>query len=342
MKHVFYVTSHLTFNITNKIVELDDIKPQDCVLLLAREYHIPEKFNAQYPNQIATSYNISVNQGRVFAGVNIFKTQNNIRYFDKLVDEYIKGEDFVWYASVCSNDICSLMVTKSNCVGFYIVEDGLASYRDFNPQTFTGARYWMYRLLLKPFFNRIFAVKNHFISDDDPKFKGCIATNTRCFPLHQHRLRVIGLPFENVELDEIPNAILSVDPLFLVIDEQATRKVYEQLAAYIQSKGYQTIAYKFHPRFNAQSNKELKEMYQSMLQQYFMVPMIELAPDVVIEGVLKNYKCDFYTSNSSIAIYGAAAGATCYSYIPLLKPFTDAFSADSLIPQVCTLIECLP
>lgn len=341
MKHVFYVTSHLTFNITNKIVELDGINPQDTVLLLARDYHIPEKFNAQYPNQIATSYNISVSQGRVFAGANFCKTIKNIQFFDKLVDEQIKGEDFLWYASVCSNDICSLMVTKKNCKGFYIMEDGLASYRDFNPQTFTGIRYWLYRLLLKPLFYRIFAVKNHFISDDSPKFIGCIATNSRCFPLHQHCLRIIGLPFENVELQEVPEAVLSVDPLFLEIDEEATRKVYEQLAKYVQSKGYHTIAYKYHPRFNAASNRELKALYGNMLNQYFTIRLVELAPDVVIEGVLKNYKCDFYTANSSIAIYGSAAGANCYTYIPLLQPFTNAYDNDKLIQEVCKPVDVI-
>lgn len=339
MKHVFYVMSHLTFSITNKIVELDKISSEDCILLLARDYRIPEKYNSNFPNQIHTSYNVSVNQGRVFAGVNIIKTITNVCTFDKMVDDYIKGEDFLWYTSVCSNDICSLMVTKKNCKGFYVLEDGMSSYRNYNPQTFTGLRYWVYRLLLRPMFNRIFNVKNHFISDDSLKFKGCIATNSRCFPLHQHCLRVIGLPFENVELEVIPEAVLSVDPLFMFVDEPTTSMIYQKLASYIESKGYKSLSYKFHPRFNAQSARSVKEMYKAMMNQYFSIPLIEFSPDVIIENVLKTYKCDFYTLNSAVAIYGSVAGAHCYSYIPLLKPYTDAFNVDTLTPQVCTFIE---
>ncbi|MCQ2284707.1 MAG: alpha-2,8-polysialyltransferase family protein [Bacteroidales bacterium] len=339
MKHVFYVTSHLTFNIANKIVELDAISPDDCILLLAREYQIPEKFNACYPHQIHTSYNISVSQGRVFAGANIFKTRKNIQHFDSLVDEELLGEDFLWYASVCSNDVCSLMVTKKNCKGFFIIEDGLASYRGFNPQTFTGIRYIVYKLVLKPFFRRIFEVKNHFISNDSPKFKGCIATNERCFPLHQDCLRIIGLPFEDIDLGFQPDAVLSVDPMFLFINEGQTKEVYGKLAAFIHDKGYKSLAYKLHPRFNAKSNAHLKATYLDMLNHSFSIPLIELAPDVVLESVLKSYRCDFYTSNSSVAIYGSAAGAQCFTYIPLLQSYTSAFDNDKLILEICKPVE---
>jgi len=339
MKHVFLVASNLTFNIANKVVEIDGISSTDCILLLTRDYKIPVKYESRFPNQIHTSYNVSPNQGRIFAGINIFKTKKNIKCFDKLVDSYIKGEDFVWYTSVCSNDICSLMVTKKNCKGYYIMEDGLISYRKNIPPTFSGVSFLVYRFILKPFFYRIYAVKNHFIEDDSPKFLGCIATSDKCFPLQKDRLRNIGLPFEDVELDKTPEAVLSIDPLFLVIDEQATRRVFEKLAKYIQSKGYRSIAYKFHPRFNASSNSALKQMYLEMLNQYFTIEMIELPAYIVVEGVLKKYRCDFFTYNSSIAIYGNTAGARCYTYIPLIKTYTDAYSADPMIFEVCIPIE---
>ena len=165
MKHVFSVTSNLTFSLVRRIVKVNALSASDCVLLLLRGYKIPVEMERTYAHRVETTYNVDVDNGRVFAGARFWRTQKNIGEFDRLVDAEVGGEDFVFYTSVCSNDICSLMVTKPNCKGFYMIEDGLSSYRDFNPQTFTGIRYWVYRLLLKPLWPRIFEVKNHFIED---------------------------------------------------------------------------------------------------------------------------------------------------------------------------------
>jgi len=53
--------------------------------------------------------------------------------------------------------------------------------------------------------------------------------------------------------------------------------------------------------------------------------IIQLPQDIILEGVIINYKCDFYTTNSATAIYSYTSGARCYTYIPLLKKFTSHF-----------------
>ena len=160
MKHVFSVTSNLTFSLVMRIVKVNALKEEDCVLLLLRGYKIPREKEQVYVHRIETSYNIDVDNGRVFEGIRFWKTKSNIKEFDRVVDAKVGRGDFVFYTSVCSNDICSLMVTKPNCKGFYMMEDGLSSYRNSNPQTFLGIQYWIYRLLLKRFWPRIFEAKN--------------------------------------------------------------------------------------------------------------------------------------------------------------------------------------
>ncbi len=340
MKYVFSISSHLTFYISNKIIEIDARNVDDCVLLLTRDYHIPEKYNSLYKNQIHTSYNVVGEQSsRVFSGINVLQTKRNIKAFDNLIDPFLQNEDFIWYTQVCSNDICSLMVTKKNCVGYYIIEDGFGSYLNTNPQTFKGWRYIAYKLVLKPFFNRIFELKNHFISTDSPKFKGCIATIETCFPLHQQYLRVIGLPFEKIDLGYTPNAILSIDPMYLFIDDEVIKKIYQELSCFIKSKCYKTITYKFHPIFYATVNSNLKAHYTQMIKNYFGEGLIELDKNTVLENVLMTYACDFYTDNSSVAIYGHELGAACYSYIPILNYYANTHRNYPLINKICIPIH---
>ena len=321
MKHLFVASSHLTFYICDKYIAEEGFSKQSCILFLTRDYHIPANFEREYPCIIETDYNQTGQKaGRIFAGANIMKTCKNIKRFDSLVDSYLKGEEFDLYAQVCSNDIFSLFVTKKNCIAYHIIEDGLASYMDYNPQTFCGAKYWMYRLILRPLFYRIFAYKNHFISTESPKYKGCIATCNKCFPLHQEKLRIIGLPFQSIDLGYVPDAILSIDPLFMqTSSKEVIKQIYSEIAAFVNVKGYKIVAYKFHPNFDTEMQKENKAFYRDIISPLFKSKLMEIDSRVALENVLFTYRCDFYTGNSSVAIYGKQMGAKIFSYAKILE-----------------------
>lgn len=339
MKHVFGVASHLVFYLSNRIVELDSLNPDDCVFFFMRNYRCPEKFNALYKHQIHFEDHVTDNYGRVFAGPHVLQTRRNIKAFDNMVDPYLNGEDFYWYSQLCSNDFCSMFVTKPNCRGYYVLEDGRGSYNDYNPQTFTGWKYVLYKLFLKPIWRRCFEVKNHFITTDHPKFKGCIATTEYCFPLHQQYLRCVGLPFETVQLDFEPDAVISIDPLYLYLDERYEEKVYKRLSDFVKSKNYKCLAYKFHPYFFSKNNVALKSRYQNLIDKYYSPDIVEIDAKVGLENVLMTYKCDFYTDNSSVVIYGHAMGVTCYTYMPILREYTDSCENVPFIEDLCIPIK---
>ncbi|MBQ3673691.1 MAG: hypothetical protein II928_04390 [Paludibacteraceae bacterium] len=319
MKHVFFVSSNLTFFIANKIIQLDGLKKEECCLLLVRNYQLPVSYRDAFPQQITTDYNVDKHTGRVFAGMNVRRTKANILDFDSKVDPFLQGEPFIWYSPVCSNDICSLMVSKPNCTGYYIIEDGLASYRQFNPQTFNGWRYIVYKCVLKPLFPRIFCVKNHFITTNHPKFRGCIATSDKCFPLHQKALRVIGNPFdERKTTDNLPQVVISIDPWYQLLDIDTTERVYRQLSEKICTREQKTIACKLHPRFDAPQNTAIKEQYIHLLKRCFKDCII-LPRDSILEQILVAPSQEFYCGMSSVALYVSQRGVQCYSFIPMVK-----------------------
>lgn len=339
MKHVFGVASHLVFYLCNKIIEIDSINPDDCIFFFMRNYHCPEKFNETYKHQIHFESESNSKYSRVFAGLNIKKTKQNIRDFDELVDAYIKGEDFYWYSQICNNDYCSLFVTKPNCIGYYVLEDGIGSYRNINPQTFTGWKYLIYKFVLKPLWPRCFEVKNHFITTDHPKFKGCIATTDYCFPLHQQYLRCVGLPFETVNLNFTPDAVVSIDPLFLWIKQEDEEIVYQRVSDFVKSKRYKCLAYKFHPDFFSKDNVDIKQRYEKLIRHYYGNDIFEIDGKIGLENVLMTYKSDFYTDYSSVAIYAHAMGVTCYSYLPIVREYSNAYKNIPLIEEFCVPIK---
>ena len=330
MKHVFSITSHLTFSIMLRIVETNAIDKKDCVLFLLRDYHVPESHNAEFPLLISTSYNVDVDHGRVFAGIRFGQTRRNIRRFDELVDNVLKGEEFIFYTSVCSNDICSLMVTKPNCKGFYITEDGLPSYRHSNPQTFTGVRYILYRLVLRPLWPRIFEAKNHFIEDRHPKYRGCKGAMENSFPLQRDKLQVVGFPFEKNDYGFHPDAVISVDPLYESMGMERVDRLYRELAEFIEkNQRYNNIMYKLHPRFNAAINRGRRDEFVALLKRYF--PQIgELPAGVVLESMLYATKADLYCGNSALALYASQVGVRCYNMVTMLSDIPGFEVAEAL------------
>ena len=338
MQRVFTVTSHLTFFIALKIMQTHGYQSEDCVLLLLRNYRPPERYAERVRRQIATGYNVDEHRGRVFAGLRVGQTRLNVAEFDKQVDAVLGSGEFVFYTPVCSNDIASLMITKPNCTGYYITEDGAASYRSYNPQSFTGLRNVAYRLVLRPLFPRIFAVKNHFIETRHPKFRGCIATSSRCFPLHRQYVEVIGYPFEADNEVPIPDAVLSVDPLYQFVELPVVEQMYARLQQFIISHHrYNRIAYKMHPRFDAESNRANRVAYENLIHHYFP-QAYELDAGVILEQLLGSGRCDFYSCNSSVAIYASQVGTRCYNLMPLLRG-TPAYEANPIIESITLPVQ---
>lgn len=132
-----------------------------------------------------------------------------------------------------------------------------------------------------------------------------------------------------------PPSAFTIDPIFLWIEEKYEDVIYERLSRIILNKHYSCIAYKFHPYFFAQANADIKHRFEQLIKKYYGDSMIELGPDVSLENVLMTYHSDFYTDNSSIAIYGNAMSAKCYTYMPILRDYTDAYKNVPLIEQFC-------
>lgn len=316
MKHVFGIASHLVFYICNKYIEMHNLSTSDCVLLLTRNYRIPDAYKSKYANVICTSYSPTE---RIWAGLNFIQTIHNKRHFDDLIASYIGNDEFIYYTQVCNNEISNLMVSKSNCKGYYILEDGSGSYRTFNPPTFVGWKAWSYYLLLKPLFPRFYCIKNHFIETNHPKFMRCIGTTQKCFPLHQQYLEVVGLPFEHIDLGYCPEAIISIDPLYLYFTKEEACDIFREIGRYIEEKKYAVIAYKFHPNFYTPFYEQLKNEYLNALLSNLNCSTKEIPASVCLENALVTYQCDFYTIFSSVAIYANNAGCTCYSPLHRVK-----------------------
>lgn len=324
MKHIFGIQSHLTFYVAHKIIRLKQFNPDDCIFISGRNYKIPDKYNTTYKHIYMFQYG-GGKIGRIFSGINILRTLKKIKQFDKIIDDFTGADFYDCYISYCGDDIANLLVTKKNCVAYYLTEEGIGVYNDKNPKIFSGWRYLVYRMVLRPLFPRLFDIKENYQYPKHPKFKGFYAISSQAYPLfHDYPITVIGNPFETIDLGYSPDVVISIDPFYKDFGIDTVDKIYYHLSTYIKKKNYKTITCKFHPMFGVFPDK--KKEYDEILHRYFGNDIIQLEDTVVIENLLMTYKCDFYSYGSSIQIYGTIVGAKCYDFSSFLNKDTKSIS----------------
>ena len=322
LKHFFCISSHLAFSICERLIQLDNLCISDCVFLTTRNYHLPD--TAKPYRVYETNLNASSSAGRLFAGWHIGQTKKNIRNFDQIICDITQGDDYLFYTQICWNDLCSVCVTNSHCKGYYILEDGSGSYNKEQLMTFHGWKAIIFKFVLKPLFPRIYTLKTKMIETNHPKFKGCIATNNLCFPLHQDKLRVIGLPFHPEPLNIEPSAIISLDPYYIWLKDEQVQRVLEQLGKFIDNQHYRLVAYKPHPYLLTEENYKKYLFYKTCINRSIHTELNELGAEVSLENTLMAHKkSDFYTAVSSVAIYAKAMGIRCFTFAPLVRQFCD-------------------
>ena len=336
LKYLFCVSSHLGFSICNHLIQVDGLNASDCVFLATRNYQLPAHSPAY--DAIETELNSSATSGRLFAGWRICRTYKNLRWLDDLIKAHVGESDFYYYTQGCDNDLCSAFVTNPQCKGYYIIEDGSGSYRKEEIYAFTGWKSLFVKCILRPLFPRIFTLKAKMIEVEHPKFRGCIATNPMCFPMHKDVTRVIGLPFQPIPLDVAPQAMISLDPYYRWITDEQVQHVLKQLAAFINTKQYKRIVYKPHPYLLTIENRARYLSYNKWIHEYIDADLVELGADVSLENTLMAHPdCEFYTAFSSVAIYAKAMGIHCYTFAPLLRQYCTL--SVPIVEEMCTPIN---
>lgn len=296
------------------------INPDDCLFWCVRNYTLPKEFIRIFTNVLSYPNDVFNNaSNKVYQGINFAKSWKNISIVERRVNDFFHGEEFYFYVPNTGLDVSSTLVTMRSCKGYYIIEEGTANYMspyDLAP-VFVGAQRLFFHFA-KLFFRRCFILRGSFLTNTYRKFKTYIAILPQSFSKFSGAKYIISNPFEKEILSQRPDVILSIDAsLNIYCDEKAPTYVYEKLGILFESKGYRILAYKFHPDYY--KNGQLLEHYRTMLQQYFPnLTLIELPKESVIENILNNYHCDFYSDWSSIALYSPLFDCECYSYAKLI------------------------
>lgn len=319
MKHLVFVHSHLSYLVINQYFVENNIDPDDCLFILSARYRsLPE--GSPYTNMIFFPDEL-LPEGykRVFHKNNILRGIKNIRYVENRINSFFHGDSFFMYQTTTTHDSFSTLVTMKQCKGYYLMEEGSASYyhTDEVPKLFHGITYLCTRLLSK-ILPRFYALKDSSFAFDNKYFLGTIATTRMAFPDFPGQHIVINPPFSKITLDYVPDVILSIDSSILIsMGSFFPAELYKRIAAFFKQQGYQKIAYKFHPKYYV--DPCLLNTFREGLTGILGNDIVELDESSQIENYFLSYPIDFCSDFSSVGIYASNFGRKCYSYMNILK-----------------------
>jgi len=333
MKHLFIIHSSITWLVTQKLIETEQLPLNECVILTDRRMPVPK---GQY-NIIEIS-DIILSDLKAREATQIIKNQQLNRIALQAIDQIItsvckKEEKYYIYLPHHRDLRYWAFTTHPQCAQFFYTEEGTMSYWGTRPHPtipqYTGWQWGAKRFILTLAHDwylkgRAPALPRSF-HPDHPKYGGAFGLSELAFP-GLSNVKVLPLPFQHLPAWEHVQRVLVFGPYveFGEMPQEVRLKVTRELFNYYIEHHIQNIYIKFHPsqylnKHNMQQLKQLIEEYSDQIQ------FTEITQSVSLENIAYSSKADFYLITSSVAIYAVLCGSRVISYAQQVLKYHPAF-----------------
>ncbi len=328
MKHLFVVHSGITCMVAKQYIKESNISFDDCLFIVRRNIKLPDsiinsiKYIVKYPQEV-----LKDGDDRVFAKNNLIKGLKNTKLLEDKVNEYFNGQEFSLYLpNTASCDLMSVLVTMKTCSEFYLFEEGLGHYikrENLKTTQYMGMNPFVFKTL-RCLLPRFYKLRDEHYSMSSNKYVGHIGISEDAFPEYHGKKILIKCPFDEISINFKADVVLSIDAGILhYFDNKTTTELYEKLAITFKEKGYEKIAYKFHPDYY--ENENVLNDFRTLLKNLFGEDIKELEPDTLLENYIITCKADFYSDRSSVGFYVSKYGINNYSYYNLIKGISAGY-----------------
>ena len=118
MKHIFTVHSSITFLVTYATIKHLNLNPKD-VIIISQKYKVPISGYKVIADFHSAQNNSLLKQ---------LKNFNVPRAFDKYINKYLNGKEFIAYVDLMSY-YQKILVTHQKCKKFHFIEEGNSAYQ---------------------------------------------------------------------------------------------------------------------------------------------------------------------------------------------------------------------
>ncbi|MCQ2058840.1 MAG: hypothetical protein MJY71_03305 [Bacteroidaceae bacterium] len=320
MKHLFISHSGITYLIAKQYIADYQIALSDVLFIFARGTDIPKEDSDVFAHYTYPSGLLKSGNKKIFSFFYV-KRKSNLKWVERTITSEFGKDTFILYTpNTDSMDLVSVLVTMKNCEKYYLVEEGTGSYlpkdKVFNLYHYLGKSRVKFELRCL-LYRRFYILRDTPFSTREAKYSGFVTVSDKSFEDYAGERKMVSCPFHTYPVSNPADVVLSIDYcLVLYYSTDDVIYLFKYLSEYLQNKGSQHIAYKFHPSFY--KNQDQINTFRKLINDYF-TDAEELDHTVSLESYILSCHADFYSSSSSVGFYVSKYGINCYCYTTVLK-----------------------
>lgn len=323
IKHVFVVHSHITWLVTQLVILNKKLSRDEIVIVTGRNYKIDKLgyIQIKYPS----FNNISPYK---YIGLNLNNKDHilEVKRWNNKIAKLIKG-DFLAYVPHLWHVTAKLLVSHKNCIGYFYIEEGMASYDDrlakikkINTKEFLSS-WFKFR---NKNFTTLFLTTN-FFNFHHGKYKGAFCFSDDCFKNSKSKtifdiasLASIYTPPKPLNCD----CIVVFDTISIskfITTEESLSIVENVIFPSLKQKRFNTVAIKLHPdHYTARGLNEADAILKLFVSNNDITTVV-LPETFILETYLIHYKIPIYCYVSSLSIYSSLLNGKVFTLINRLN-----------------------
>jgi hypothetical protein len=331
MKHLFFIHSGITLEISNQVIKEEKLLPSNCIFFINRIN--PKSIQ---PGVTSILINEHFDTYKDF-NVSLFFIKpliNTIR-FTSLIDHYVKGSSFKAYLPQHSLNVLHIITNHKKCKSFSYIEEGFSSYIPIKQHYISNKLVKKPSILTSFLFRLCFLDKvpreKKFFELASPNLDFLFSLSPYCFPDSQDKRKVLSVPFKKLTTNNKVTHLLIIEAFvevrIMTISEY--RVCLQNILLYLKKKNINNIHYKFHPS----QSIEVKTLLEVLLHSHDKVNATEINENVITENLLFTFLPNIYHINSAVGIYASILGCNVSNFSKV---------AMKKIPYLKTIISELP
>jgi hypothetical protein len=302
---VFYIQSYITFLSSISIINQNNFKTDEVLLLTGRNFKIPDSYNhlKKIDCKWFDKWLYIPSYGNFFF---YFKNYLLIKLLDFIILFNVKFTKFELYLPHSKNFLFKLFISHKKCERFSFIEEGLLSYNFLSHKTSIKSNN--------------FALVNHGnrIFNDEHKFTNKLFLFFPKAAQVSQSIEIVnmemGLIMDTKLIEFDKNAIIIVlDPIVELgfINKNQFESI---LNKFLSTKTDCKVYYKLHP-------KQIDEIYYDTFFNRNFSHSIKIENNVCLEEQFKfsKQKLNIYGFYSSLLFYGSNFGHNSYSLANILE-----------------------
>lgn len=310
IKHLFFVHSHITFQVAIAIMRKKRIAKKDAIFLAGRGF---DPNDADFP---VVALPFSDDYFLIYK--NFFKGWGYLKEFDAFLSSLCNGE-FIFYCPHTYSLFSPIVASHRMHRGYCLIEEGLSSYNSIDemnvmipPVRLTGKQ----KILSRFFYRGRFGDRVFFKRDCLETY----ATSAQAFPDFPSTITV---DINDGKMGRYPDFAREVESLLILDSTVETKAVsadnfirgFRHAIAHFSGEQFsgKSIHVKLHP-YQYVDRWFADQLITHLKQQLPDCNIVEISSDVSIETLTFDCRADLYVGITSLALYAARKGRKVYSF----------------------------